>query len=88
MIHLIRALLTALITVLIVTALITALTAAFITALITALTRYAVASISRLLKIIGLFCKRALQKRPIFCKETYNFKDPTNHSHPIPYLRL
>ena len=26
-------------------------------------------TISRLLKIIGLFCKRALQKRPIFCKE-------------------
>ena len=34
---------------------------------------YGVATISRLLKIIGLFCKRALQKRPIFFKETYNF---------------
>ena len=30
--------------------------------------RYGVATISRLLKIIGLFCKRALQKRPTFCK--------------------
>ena len=30
--------------------------------------RYGVATISRLLKMIGLFCKRALQKRPIFCK--------------------
>jgi len=44
---------------------------------------YGVATISRLLKIIGLFCKRALQKRPIIFKETYNFKEPTNRSHPI-----
>ena len=29
---------------------------------------YGVATISRLLQIIGFFCKRALQKRPIFCK--------------------
>ena len=43
------------------------------------------ATISRLLKSIGLFCKRALQKRPIFSKETYNFKEPTNRSHPISY---
>jgi len=42
-----------------------------------------VATISRMLKNIGLFCKRALQKRPIFCKETYIFKHPTNRSHPI-----
>ena len=45
--------------------------------------RYGVATISRLLKIIGLFCNRALQKRPMLCKETYNFKEPTNRSHPI-----
>jgi len=45
--------------------------------------RYGVATISKLLKIIGLFCKRALQKRPIFSKETCNFKEPTNRSHPI-----
>jgi len=37
-----------------------------------------------MLKNIGLFCKRALQKRPIFCKETYIFKHPTHRSHPIP----
>ena len=35
--------------------------------------RYGVATISRLLKITGLFCKRALAKRPIFSKERYNF---------------
>jgi len=45
--------------------------------------RYGVATISRLLKIIGLFCKRVLQKRPIFSKETYNLKEPTSRSHPI-----
>ena len=44
---------------------------------------YGVATISRLLKIIGLFCKRALQKRRIFFKETCNFKEPTDRSHPI-----
>ena len=41
------------------------------------------ATISRLLKIIGLFCKRALSKRRYSAKETYNFKEPTNRSHPI-----
>jgi len=45
--------------------------------------RYGVATISRMLKNIGLFCQRDLQKRPIFCKETYIFKHPTNRSHPI-----
>jgi len=44
---------------------------------------YGVATISRLLKIIGLFWKRALQKRLYSAKETYNFKEPTNRSHPI-----
>ena len=44
---------------------------------------YGVAKISRLLKIIGLFCKRALQKRQYSAKETYNFKAPTNRSHTI-----
>jgi len=38
---------------------------------------YRVASISRLLTIIRLFCKRALQKRLYSAKETYNFKEPT-----------
>jgi len=40
-----------------------------------------VATISRHLKIVGLFCKRALQKRLYSAKETYNFKEPTNRSH-------
>jgi len=44
---------------------------------------YGMASISRLLKIIGLCCKRALQKRWVYAKETYNFKEPTNRSNPI-----
>jgi len=35
---------------------------------------YGVATISRILKIIGLFCKRALQKRLYSAKETYDFK--------------
>jgi len=43
---------------------------------------YGVAVVSRLLQIIGLFCKRALQKRPIFSKETYDFREPTNRGHP------
>jgi len=47
---------------------------------------YGVASTSRLLKMISLFCKRALQKRRYSAKETYNFKEPTNQSHPIALL--
>ena len=42
-----------------------------------------VAATSRLLKIICLFCKRALQKRRYSAKETYDFEQPTNRSHPI-----
>ena len=41
-----------------------------------------------MLKNIGLFCKRALQKRPVFCKETCIFKHPTNRSHPIPLVLI
>jgi len=33
--------------------------------------------------IIGLFCKRALQKRRYSAKETYDFKEPTNRSRSI-----
>ena len=44
---------------------------------------YGVASVSRINQIIGLFCKGALQKRLYSAKETYNFKEPTNRSHPI-----
>ena len=42
-----------------------------------------VATISRLIKIIGMFCKRALLKGRYSAKETYNFKKPTSCSHPI-----
>ena len=41
------------------------------------------ATISRLLKITGLFCKRALYKRLHSAKRTYNFKEPTDRSHPV-----
>ena len=44
---------------------------------------YGVATISRLLKFTGLFCKTALYKRLYSAEETYNFKEPTNRSHPI-----
>ena len=44
---------------------------------------YGVALVSRIDEMIGLFCKRALQKRQYSAKETYNFIDPTNRSHPI-----
>jgi len=39
------------------------------------------------LKFIGLFCKRALEKRQYSGKETYNLIDPTNRSHPI-YIHM
>ena len=39
------------------------------------------ATISRLLKIIGLSCRISSLSQGSFAKETYNFKDPTNHSH-------
>jgi len=45
---------------------------------------YGVASISMLLKMISLFYKTALQKRLYSAKETYNCKEPTYPSHPIP----
>ena len=44
---------------------------------------YGVATISRLLKIIGLFCRISSLLYSSFAKETYNFKEPTNCSHPI-----
>jgi len=49
---------------------------------------YGVASVSRIDKIIGLFCKRALDKRQYPAKETYNLIDPTDRSHPIVILCL
>ena len=38
------------------------------------------ATISRLLKIMSLCCKRALLKRRYSAKETYHFQEPTNQS--------
>ena len=43
------------------------------------------AMISRFLKIISLLCKRNLYKSRDSRTETYNFKDPTNRSHPTPH---
>jgi len=45
--------------------------------------RYGVATISRLLKIIGLFCRMSSLLWGSFAKKTHNFKDPTHRSHPI-----
>jgi len=44
---------------------------------------FGVALVNKIDKIIGLFCKRAIQKRLYFAKETYNLIDPANRSHPI-----
>jgi len=43
-------------------------------------------AISRLLKITGLFCKRALARRQYSAKETYNFKESTNRSMSYAYV--
>ena len=44
---------------------------------------YGVATISRLLKIIGLFCRISSLLQASFAKETHNFEEPTSHSQPI-----
>ena len=44
---------------------------------------YGVATISRLLEIIGLFCRISSLLYSSFAKETYNFEEPTNRSHSI-----
>jgi len=49
---------------------------------------YGVATISRLPKNIGPFCKRALQNRRISTKETYILKEPANRSQMITMLVL
>jgi len=46
-------------------------------------TPYGVATISRLLKMIGLFCRILSLLWVSFAKETYHFKEPTHRSHPI-----
>jgi len=50
------------------------------------LSNYGVATISRLLKIIGLFCRIQSLLYDFFASETYNFKEPTNRSHSISYI--
>jgi len=42
-----------------------------------------VATINRLLKIVRLFGEYRSLLQGFFAKETYNFKEPTNCSHPI-----
>ena len=49
---------------------------------------YVLASISRLLKITGLFCRIWSLLQGSFAKETHDFKEPTNRSHPIALLQL
>ena len=44
---------------------------------------YGVATISRLLKMIGLFCRISSLLQGSFAKETCNFKEPTHRSLPI-----
>ena len=44
---------------------------------------YGVASVSRIDKIIGLICRKSSLLYVSFAKETYNWIDPTNRSHPI-----
>jgi len=44
---------------------------------------YGVASATRIDKIIGFLCKRALQKRQYSAKETYDLIDHTDRIHPI-----
>ena len=45
---------------------------------------YGVATVSRIDKITGLFCRKMFLLQGSFAKETYNFIDSTNQSHPIP----
>ena len=45
--------------------------------------RYGVATVSRIDSIIGLFCRTASLLSVSFAKETCNFIDPTQCSHPI-----
>jgi len=47
------------------------------------LSEYGVASVSRLLKIVGRFCRIPSVLWGSFTKETYNSKEPTNRGHPI-----
>jgi len=44
---------------------------------------YGVATISRLLEIVSIFCRIQSLLQGSFAKVTCNFKEPTNRSHPI-----
>ena len=46
---------------------------------------YGVATVNRLLKIIGLCCRISSLLQGSFAKETCDFKEPTTRSHPIVY---
>jgi len=46
-----------------------------------------VAMISRLLKILGLFCRISSLLQGSFAKQIYNLKAPTHRSHPISLAR-
>ena len=48
---------------------------------------YGVATMSRPLQIIGLFCRILFLFKGSFAKETYDFKEPTDRSHPIRAMR-
>jgi len=50
---------------------------------------YGVVTISKLLKIIGLFCRISSLLQGSFAKKTYHFQKPTNRSHhPICWRHL
>jgi len=50
---------------------------------------YGVATIGRLLKIIGLFCRISSLLQGSFAQENYDFKEPTNRCHTIfPYAEI
>ena len=49
---------------------------------------YGLATVNRLLKIISLFCRIPSLLQGSFAKETYNFKEPTNRSHPTVSLHI
>jgi len=44
---------------------------------------YGVATISRLLKVIRLFCRISSVVQGAFAKENYFLKEPANHSQPV-----
>ena len=49
---------------------------------------YQVATMSRLLEIVGFFCRISSLQEGAVAKETYDFKEPTNRSHPIVARRI